>query len=393
MKYDFDTPVDRRGSNSVKWDDSLDPDILPMWVADMDFRTLPNIVEAIKKRADHGIFGYTSVPDRYYECIIEYYRKYHGFEFKKEHMLYTIGVVPALSICVKSICTPDDCVIIQTPVYNCFFSSIKNHEINAVHNPLVREGDTYRMDLEDLRAKIEVHRPKFLLLCNPHNPVGRVWRREELEALGRICNDNNIMVVTDEIHNEITHKPNKYVPYGSISQEFFEKSITLFSPSKAFNLASLQMASIVCCDPKVRHIIKRAIHINEISDVNPFGILAAIEAYTNGRDYLDQMLEYIYSNYLLAKEFIEKNMPEVGTTKLEGTYMMFLDCSCFGMDSMELNSRLIKEVKLRFSPGGIYGPEGNRFMRMNLATQRSRVQEGLNRFHAFYKSFFENQGK
>ena len=261
MKYDFDEVVPRRGTNSYKWDSATDGRVLPMWVADMDFRTAPVIIEALRKRVAHGIFGYTRVPDAYYDAVTGWFERRHGWKINREWMIYTLGVVPAISAIIKALTEPGDKVLVQTPVYNCFFSSIRNNGCEMVSSPLIHEGDTFRMDYEDLDRKTADDKVKLMLLCNPHNPAGRVWTREELEKLGNICLKNNVVVVSDEIHCELVYEDNKYTPFASISDEFLSDSITCISPSKAFNIAGLQIANIVTSDAEKRRSIDKAINI------------------------------------------------------------------------------------------------------------------------------------
>ena len=282
MKYNFDEIVPRRGTNSYKWDSAGDADVLPMWVADMDFRTAPSVVEALKRRVEHGIFGYVRVPDAYYEAITGWFAGRHGWQIEKEWIIYTTGVVPALSAVIKALTTPGDKVIVQTPVYNCFFSSIRNNGCEVVANPLIYMNGTYQIDFIDLERKAADPSVKVLLLCNPHNPAGRVWTKQELTRLGEICLRNNIWVVADEIHCELVFPGHTYIPFASVSEEFLMHSVTCTSPSKAFNLAGLQIANIVSADTDIRMQIDKAININEVCDVNPFGVEALIAAYNDG---------------------------------------------------------------------------------------------------------------
>ena len=383
MKFNFDEVISRRNTNCIKWDNSADPEMLPMWVADMDFRTAPAIVEALQKRVSHGIFGYTRVPDEYYEAVIGWLDRRHGLRVRKDWFIYTSGVVPAISAIVKAMTEPGDKVILQTPVYNCFFSSVRNNGCEIVSNPLVYADNTYHMDYEDLERKASDPRVKVLILCNPHNPAGRVWTREELVKLGEICIRHNVLVISDEIHCELVYPGHKHLPFASISEEFLKHSVTCISPSKAFNIAGLQIANIIAPDDEIRRRIDRAINVNEVCDVNPFGVIATIAAYNEGEEWLDQLIGYIWENYKFMKDFCAENLPDFPLTVLEGTYLAWMDCFALHIPSEELEERLRKEAKLWLNAGAMYGKDGDGFMRWNLACPRERVEDGLNRFLNF----------
>ena len=386
MKYNFDEMISRRNTNCIKWDASADSEVLPMWVADMDFRTAPAIVEALQKRVAHGIFGYTRVPDEYYQAVISWLDRRHGLKTKKDWFIYTSGVVPAISAIIKAMTEPGDKVILQTPVYNCFFSSVRNNGCEILSNPLIYAGQTCRMDYEDLERKAADPRAKVLVLCNPHNPAGRVWTHEELVRLGEICIRHNVLVISDEIHCELVYPGHKHLPFASISEEFLKHSVTCISPSKAFNIAGLQIANIIAPDDEIRRKIDRAINVNEVCDVNPFGVIATIAAYNEGEEWLDQLVGYIGENYKFMKDFCAVNLPELPLAVLEGTYLAWMDCSALHIPSEELGVRLQKEAKLWLNAGAIYGKDGDNFMRWNLACPRERVADGLNRFLAFVKN-------
>ena len=290
MKYDFDEVISRRGTLSYKWDSATDAEVLPLWVADMDFRTSPAIIEALQRRVAHGIFGYTRVPDAYYQAVTNWFARRHGWNIQREWMIYTSGVVPAVSAVIKALTVPGDKVLVQTPVYNCFFSSIRNNGCTLAASPLLRVGNTWQMDFEDLERKASDPDVKVFLLCNPHNPVGRVWTREELLKAGEICSRHGVTVVSDEIHCELVYPGHAYTPFASISGDFSARAIVCISPSKAFNIAGLQIANIVVPDEEVRRKIDKAININEVCDVNPFGVTATIVAYTEGEEWLNQLL-------------------------------------------------------------------------------------------------------
>lgn len=386
MKYDFDEPVPRRGTNSYKWDTVKDEDVLPMWVADMDFRTAPAIVGALQKRVEHGIFGYTKVPPAYYEAVVNWFRRRHAWLIEKEWIVYTTGVVPAILAIVKALTVPGDRVLVQTPVYNCFFSSIRNNGCEVVANPLIYANGTYRIDYDDLERKAADPKVRLLLLCNPHNPVGRVWTRQELRRIGEICIRNRVLVVADEIHCELVFSGHVYIPFASISEDFREHSVTCISPSKAFNLAGLQIANIVAADTDVRMKIDKAININEVCDVNPFGVEALIAAYNRGEDWLKELKHYLSVNYNYLRAYFDEYLPEFPVVMLEGTYLVWVDCRGLGLSSREITDILLEKEKIRVNPGSLYGEAGEGFIRLNIACPREKLIEGLNRLKRGLKS-------
>ncbi len=385
MKYDFDKTIDRRATNSYKWD-SAPEGVLPMWVADMDFRTAPAIIDALQKRVAHGIFGYTRVPDAYYDAVTSWFSRRHGWDIDREWIIYTSGVVPAVSAVIKALTVPGDKVIVQTPVYNCFFSSIRNNGCEIVSNPLRRTADTYEMDFDALERCAADPRTKVMLLCNPHNPAGRVWTPDELTRLGNICLRNGVTVVADEIHCELVYQGFKYTPFASLSDAFLHRSVTCVSPSKAFNIAGLQIANIVAFDNDLRSRIDKAININEVCDVNPFGVAATIAAYNEGEEWLNQLVDYLHGNYEAMAEFCRRELPEFPITRLEGTYLVWMDCSSLGMPSDALEHALLDDARLWLNAGTMYGAEGEGYMRWNIACPRSVMLDGLNRFLNFVRS-------
>uniref|UniRef100_UPI003FEF2110 MalY/PatB family protein n=1 Tax=Candidatus Limisoma sp. TaxID=3076476 RepID=UPI003FEF2110 len=385
MKYDFDKTIDRRATNSYKWD-SAPEGVLPMWVADMDFRTAPAIIDALQKRVAHGIFGYTRVPDAYYDAVTSWFSRRHGWDIDREWIIYTSGVVPAVSAVIKALTVPGDKVIVQTPVYNCFFSSIRNNGCEIVSNPLRRTADTYEMDFDALERCAADPRTKVMLLCNPHNPAGRVWTPDELTRLGNICLRNGVTVVSDEIHCELVYQGFRYTPFASLSDAFLHRSVTCVSPSKAFNIAGLQIANIVAFDNDLRSRIDKAININEVCDVNPFGVAATIAAYNEGEEWLNQLVDYLHGNYEAMAEFCRRELPEFPITRLEGTYLVWMDCSSLGMPSDALEHALLDDARLWLNAGTMYGAEGEGYMRWNIACPRSVMLDGLNRFLNFVRS-------
>ena len=383
MKYDFDKITQRCGTNSYKWDSTDDKEVLPMWVADMDFPTAPCVINALEKRVEHGIFGYTRVPEEYYDAVISWFSRRHHWKPRREWFIYTSGVVPALSSVIKALTNVGDKVLTLTPVYNCFFSSIRNNGCELDSCALRYEDNTFSIDYEDLERRAADPKTTLMLLCNPHNPSGRVWTREELRRIGDICIKNNVVVVADEIHCELVHPGFTYTPFASVSEEFQKHSVTCVAPSKAFNIAGLQIANIIVENDKWRQRIDKAININEVCDVNPFGVIATIAAYNEGEEWLNQLLQYIHGNYLFFKDYCEEHLPQLPVAPLEGTYLAWMDCRSLGIPSEELEEELMKEAKLWLNAGSMYGKEGEGFMRWNLACPRQLVKEGMERFSQF----------
>lgn len=382
MEYDFSRPTDRRGTDSYKWDSAPEADIIPLWVADMDFETFPTITEALQRRVAHGIFGYTRVPEAYYEAVCNWFGKHHGWHINREDIIYTSGVVPAVSAVIKALTLPGDQVIVQGPVYNCFFSSIRNNGCETVSNSLIynKEELRYEIDFDDLERKLAHERARLMLICNPHNPGGRVWTREELTRVAELCRKYGVRVVSDEIHCELTLYDNEYVPFGSLPDELSHGSITCCSPSKAFNTAGLQIANIVCRDAEVRNRIDRAININEVCDVNPFGVIALQAAYSDeGYEWLTQLRKYISANYDLLRERFARELPKCKVMRMEGTYLAWIDCSELHISSDKIEEMLMHENKVWVNAGSMYGAEGAAFIRINMACTSELLNEGITR--------------
>lgn len=382
MEYDFSRPTERRDTDSYKWDSAPEADIIPLWVADMDFETFPGITEALQRRVAHSIFGYTRVPEAYYEAVCNWFGKRHGWHINREDIIYTSGVVPAVSAVIKALTLPGDQVIVQGPVYNCFFSSIRNNGCETVSNSLIynKEKLRYEIDFDDLERKLAHERARLMLLCNPHNPGGRVWTRDELTRVAELCHKYGVRVVSDEIHCELTLYDNEYVPFGSLPDELSHGSITCCSPSKAFNTAGLQIANIVCRDAEVRNRIDRAININEVCDVNPFGVIALQAAYSDeGYEWLTQLRAYISSNYDLLRERFARELPKCKVMRMEGTYLAWIDCSELHISSDEIEEMLMHENKVWVNAGSMYGTEGAAFIRINMACTSELLNEGITR--------------
>lgn len=383
MTADFNAAPSRRGTGSMKWDEN--PEALPLWVADMDFQTAPCVIDALRRRVEHGVFGYTLVRPAYYEALQWWFATYHGLTINRRSVMYVPGVVPALSAIIKALVAPGDGVIVQTPVYNCFFSSIRNNGCRIVENPLRRvdlsdSEFTYEMDFDNLEAVASDPQNTMLLLCNPHNPAGRAWRADELRRLSDTCRRNGVTVVSDEIHCDLTMPGFEYVPFGTIDPE----AIACLSPSKAFNTAGLQIANIICSDEKMRSKIDRAININEVCDVNPFGVEGLIAAYSReGHNWLEQLRDYLYDNYRFMREYIAVNLPGIPMTKLEATYLPWLDISRYNIPSEQLEKQILEHTGVWINSGSMYGKDG--FIRVNIACPRATLQQGLQRICEYLK--------
>lgn len=378
--YDFDQLLNRRGSHSVKWDEPEQEGVIPMWVADMDFMAAPAIQEALRKRVEHGVFGYTLVPDAYYDAIVNWFGRYHHWTIDRQDIIYTTGVVPAISCAIQALTMGGENVLIQTPVYNCFFSSIRNSGSNIVENPLKRQGDTYVIDFDDFERKCADEKTTAFLLCNPHNPAGRVWTKEELTRMNDICMRHHVRVISDEIHCELVMPGYTFTPFASISEACRDNSVTLNSPSKSFNIAGLQIANIICHDPAMRRRINRQVNINEVCDVNPFGVEALMAAYNDSRDWLVALNDYLWENYQALCRFCEEQLPQWKVLKLEGTYLPWVDITATGMTSDALADLLLREAKVMVNSGTMYGAQmGEGYIRLNIACPRARMLEGLER--------------
>lgn len=379
MKYDFDRVVLRRHSGSYKWD-AIPEDTLPLWVADMDFEVAPVIKQALAERVGHGIFGYTQVDDDYYEAVISWFSRRHQWQIRRQWMLYTSGVVPAISCSIKALALPGEKVLVQTPVYNCFFSSIRNQGCEVLESRLLRKDDSYVIDWDDFERKCADEKTTVFLLCNPHNPAGRVWTRDELEKMGTICRRHHVFVISDEIHSELTMPGFTFTPFAAVGEVNLVNSVTLNSPSKSFNTAGLQIANIICEDDEVRRRIDRVINIYEVCDVNPFGPVALKAAYNESEGWIDALNDYIYGNYQLLRSVFASDLPLVEVIRLEGTYLAWVDIRGLGMSSGAVTEKLLHNGHVFVSDGTLYGKDaGEGYIRINLACPRAVLKEGLNR--------------
>lgn len=394
MKYNFDEVISRYNTDSVKWDHTEklfgDKDILPMWIADMDFVSPKPVIEALEERAKHGVYGYTSRSNDYFQAFIDWVQRRHNWDIQKRWIRCTPGIMPALSMAIQSFTNEGDRVIVQTPVYTPFMEVIEKNNRDIVLNPLKYENERYEMDYENLKEVVENEDVKMIILCNPHNPAGRVWSKEELTTLGEICLKNNVLVISDEAHFDIVYKGNTHTPFASISEEFAEHSITCTAPSKTFNLAGVQMANIIIPNKELRDSFTKIIDKMYLGSSNAFGVTAAENAYKYGEEWLDQFLDYLEGNLAFLTTFIETNLNEIKVIPPEGTYLAWLDCRALGMDAKELEDFFRKNAKVAFDEGYTFGLGGEGFTRVNMACPRHVLEEGLRRVE---KAVKENLAK
>lgn len=381
-KYDFDEIVQREGTNCLKYDARKlffkTPDLLPLWVADMDFKTPDFIVDAIKKRLEHEIFGYSLKPDSYFKSIIYWMKRRHNWEIQKGRISFSPGVVAGLTIAIETFSKPGDGVVVQPPVYFPFFDCVKGTKRKMIENPLKIEKDRYTFDFEDLKSKIDGD-TKLLLLCNPQNPGGMVWTREELTELATICLENNIMVISDEIHSDLIFEGHKHIPIASISDEAAQNCMVLMAPSKTFNVAGLT-SSIVIIPNKAKFVrYERMLGVGHLGMGNIFGTVALEAAYTNGDDWLDQLLKYLWGNYLLLEGFFKANLPKVKVMIPEATYLVWLDFTEYGMRNRELINFTAENAKVGLNDGGRFGTGGDGWLRINIGCPQSVLVEALKR--------------
>lgn len=392
--FNFDQTVDRRNTCSVKWDEV--PGVLPLWVADMDFATAPCVQQAVADRAQHPCYGYTLVPDDYYQAIIAWFWQRHGWHIRREQILYTIGVIPAIAAILKAVTQAGDNVVIMTPVYNCFYNLIRNAGCQAAEVTLLSETDAqgvmhYDIDWTKLEQALAHEKTTVMLLCNPHNPVGRLWTADELLHIATLCHKHGVMVISDEIHCELTCPGTQYVPFATVLSDELAQALpyaVCTSPSKAFNIAGLQNANIMVPNAELRRRIDRAINLNETCDVNPFGITAVTAAYREGASWLDALCVYIWENYSYARAYLNNVCPELKVADLQATYLMWVDYRALlpELKSSELSQRLIDEAKVWFAAGSAYGMDGEGHLRINLATNRETLTLALRRLTAWLKT-------
>lgn len=389
-KYNFDEIIPREGTNSVKYDFRKKlfgkEDVIPMWVADMDFRTPDFVMDAIRKRAEHEIMGYTIRPDSFYEAIINWNLRKHGWNIQKDWISFSPGVVPAVNMAVMAFSNPGDKIIIQPPVYHPFYHTITNHGRKILENPLKLENGRFNMDFDDLRSKID-DETSMILLSSPHNPGGSVWHKKELQELGQICKENGITIISDEIHADLILYENKHTPLASISKELADITVTTMAPSKTFNLAGLSTSYVIASNPDLLKKYNKALEKTHVWHGNIFGSVALQAAYNYGSDWLEQLLDYVEGNINLVDSFFKERFPEVKVIIPEATYLVMLDFRELGLSNEELKKLMIEKAGVGMNDGASFGKEGDGFQRMNVACPRAVVEKALNNIEKAVKSY------
>ena len=380
MHYDFDEIVSRRGTNSCKWDSENARDCLPLWVADMDFRVAEPIRQALSDHVRHGIFGYACVPDAYYEAVIGWFRRRHNWTIRREHILCANGIIPALSAILQAMTTPEGRVVLPTPAYNCFFESPRNAGRTLALAPMAVRNDRYEMDFELLERQLPG--AQMLILCNPHNPTGRVWSPDELRRVNDLCNRHNVFVMADEIHNGLAFPGHDYTPYATVATGTNWCACT--SCTKSFNIAGLPIANLVIPDDSIRERIARALIVNRVGDITALSLEALMAAYNHSEDWLDQARAYIRDNYLFLKDFIDTRIPAMRTIHMEGTYLAWVDVRGTGMTATCFCRQLAAGAHVLFNAGEMYGDD--RYVRINMACPRAILADALERTRVFLLS-------
>ena len=386
--YDFDKLTQRRDTESYKWD--VEEHELPMWVADMDFETAPEIREALMKRVQHGVFGYNTVPDSWYEAYIGWWSRRHHVTFEKDWLIFCTGVVPALSSVVRKLTTVGENVLVQTPVYNIFFNSIRNNGRNILESPLVYDGETYQIDFQDLEEKLSNPQTTMMILCNPHNPIGKLWGRETLGKIGDLCAKHHVVVVSDEIHCDLIDPGYEYVPFSAVSESCRNNSITCIAPTKTFSIPGIQTAAVVVPNPVLRHKVDRGLNTDEVAEPSNFATCAAVAAFTEGEAWLEELRIYLAENKRRVREYIAKKIPNIKVVPSKATYLLWLDCSQITDDAGELVKFIRNKSGLYLTQGQEYGLPGKQFIRINVACPRARLEDGLCRLEESIRAWQKN---
>ena len=380
----FNQQIERTNTASQKWDNLLEvfqsTEVLPLWVADMDFAVPPAVKEALSQRVEHGVFGYSTFTPAYYDAIIQWMQTRHQWAVEKEWIQFVPGVVPALNFIVQTFTEPGDQIVIQTPVYPPFYKVVLNHKRKLVRNPLVRDEDgTYRMDYEDLERKFAEGKIRMMILCSPHNPVGRVWTKTELTRLAELCEKWKVMLVSDEIHADMIFEQGAHTPFTTLSDYAQQHCIVCTSPSKTFNMAGFQTANMIIPNPELKSRILKTLQLYSLQEITPLGLVATQAAYSEGGPWLDALLDHVRDNMSYVREFCKHHLPEIQVNDPEGTYLLWMDFRQLGMPDDELFQFLVQEARLGLNAGVSFGKEGQGFMRMNMACTRQTLEEAMHR--------------
>ena len=390
MGYSFDTIIERRNTDCAKWDGIerrfgvKGDDLLPMWVADMEFRPPEAVVKALVRRAEHGICGYPAGLEAYHHSIQGWMRRRHGWDLQGEWIASTPGVVCAVNLLIRTLTNRGEGVVLQPPVYHPFFRSVEENGCRVLHNRLRFDGGRYVMDLDDLERKLD--QAKLLVLCSPHNPVGRVWTREELIELGRLCLDRGVVVISDEIHCDLTLSGHSHTVFATLSEDLAQQSVVCTSPSKPFNLPGLQPGMVVIPNPRLRRDFQHTLRACGISEPNVFCLEAVKAAYEHGEPWLNDLLVYLEENHDFLRRFVEERIPRLRLVRAEGTYLAWLDCRGLGLEPEALQQHLLTHARLILNQGYTFGPGGEGFVRMNIGCPRAMLEDGLTRLERAVKS-------
>lgn len=385
MKYNFDEIIDRSGTNSSKWEPEVlkelfgEPDLMPFWVADMDFKVAEPIVEAIVKAAQHGIYGYSNRPASYYQAIIDWTERRFGWKLEKEWIEYTPGIVPAVNYAIQAFCMPGDNVLIQQPVYYPFANAINNNGCHVVSNDLIFDGEKYNMDIKDLEEKLKDPKTTMMILCSPHNPVSRIWSREELKKVAQLCLENEVLLISDEIHNDLVFSGYKHTIFGLVGDEYLNNLIVCTAPSKTFNMAGMQSSNVIIPNPSLMRRFRRVLERNSIGSQNPLSIVSLEAAYKHGEEWLEQLLEYLEGNIKFIDEYLKNNIPKARVIKPQATYLAWIDFSAYVDEGSKIEELMAKKGKIAMDGGTWFGSQGAGFMRLNFACPRELLRQGLDR--------------
>lgn len=377
MQYDFDSVKNRRNTNSLKW--NVKENELPMWVADMDFPTAPEITECIRKKTELGIFGYSDIPEEWSKAYVSWWEENHNLKMEEDWLIFSAGVIPTVSSVVRKLTSPAEKVVLLTPVYNIFFNSVLNNGRQVSESKLVFDGENYSVDFNDLEEKLSDKQASLMILCNPHNPIGKIWDREVLRKIGDLAVKYGVTVLSDEIHCDLTDPNREYIPFASVSENCKNNSIVCLAPTKTFNLAGIQTSAVAVANPFLRHKVWRALNTDEVAEPNIFACDVAICAFTKGKNWLTELRSYIYENKLFAKKYIEENIPLLSCVTSDATYLMWLNCKKTNLSSDVLAKKIREVSGLYLSAGTSFFGDGKDFLRLNIACPRSTLTDGLKR--------------